>query len=488
MSGTSQAGAPQAEPSRGRGAGPQRAGDQRAGDEGPGPALPPEQQLLVGIPRQPAALAGTPDAVPVPAAVPGAAPRPAAGAATGPGTDPLTSTAAGPAAGPVAAVGAAFARGFAAFTGRVFGPYQAAVVRIGFGLAWLVFLLREWPERRVLYGDRSPWSLDLAGRLLADNGAFTVLTWFGGRLWFELVYHLAVLAALLVVLGWRTRASGVLFMVTLLSLQNRNVFVGDGGDNVLHVMAVYLVLTRCATVWSLDARRRAGGDRGGGGVALWAVLGAALTAAQFGGFSGGSLDWVSAARPYPGFAPLLWGLWAVAGLWYAVNRWWPSGEPRAVLEALATMLHNCALLVIAAEVVLIYSTAGWYKVQGSRWQDGTALYYPLHLDYFAPWPWLSGLLGGALLPVFLITYGTVAVQVAFPFTLIDRRVKNVLLAVMMAEHAGIAVVLGLPVFSLAMIAADAVFLPTTLLLRAGGGLSGLRLRLAAPLAGRRRPR
>ncbi|OKI11865.1 hypothetical protein A6A07_21390 [Streptomyces sp. CB03911] len=474
MSGTSQAGAPQADPSRG--AGPDRAGDRyRRRDRGAGPEPASEQPLLVGIPRQPAAAPGAPDAVPVPAAAPGPVSRPDADA------DADTE----PAPGPVAAVGAAFARGFAAFTGRVFGPYQAAVVRIGFGLAWLAFLLREWPERRVLYGDRSPWSPDLAGQLLADNGAFTVLTWFGGRFWFELVYHLAVLAAVLVVLGWRTRASGVLFMVTVLSLQNRNVFVGDGGDNVLHVMAVYLVLTRCATVWSLDARRRrTGAGRSRGAVALWAVLGGALTAAQFGGFSGGTLDWVSAARPYPGFAPLLWGLWTVAGLWYAVNRWWPSGEPRAVLDALATMLHNCALLVIATEVVLIYSTAGWYKVQGSRWQDGTALYYPLHLDYFAPWPWLSGLLGAALLPVFLITYGTVAVQVAFPFTLIDRRVKNVLLAVMMAEHAGIAVVLGLPVFSLAMIAADAVFLPTTVLLRAGAGLSALRVRLAASRAGR----
>ena len=397
------------------------------------------------------------------------------------------------------------------FSGRVFGRHQAAAVRIGFGLAWLAFLLREWPERRVLYGDRSPWSPELAGRLLADNGAFTVLPWFAGRFWFELVYHLAVLAAVLVVLGWRTRASGVLFAVTVLSLQNRNVFVGDGGDNVLHVMALYLVFTRCATVWSLDARRGArvreraaarrgsldgdrsdggtGGDGTGGdgpdgfgrdrvGELLWVLLGAALTAGQFGGFSGTTLDWVSPARPYGGVAPLLWTLWAVAGLWYAVDRWRPGGEPRAVLDAMATMVHNCAMLVVAAEVVLIYSTAGWYKVQGSRWQDGTALYYPLHLDYFAPWPGLSQLLGSALLPVFLISYGTVAVQVAFPFTLFDRRVKNVLLGVMMVEHAAIAVVLGLPVFSLAMIAADAVFLPTAALLWAGdrAGRLGLRLR------------
>ncbi|WP_371480345.1 HTTM domain-containing protein [Kitasatospora sp. NBC_00315] len=394
----------------------------------------PDRQRVVGIPRQPG---GSPFADGGPAR---------------------------PGGGPAAP--AALARAFALFTGRVLGPYQAAAVRIGFGLAWLAFLLREWPERRVLYGDLSPWSPELAGRLLADNGAFTVLPWFGGRFWFELVYHLAVLAAVLVVLGWRTRASGVLLAVTVLSLQNRNVFVGDGGDNVLHVMAVYLLLTRCATVWSLDARRRRTG-RDAVGVLLWAVLGAALTAAQFGGFSGTTLDRLSPARPYLSPATALWALWAVAGLWYAVNRWWPGGEPRAVLDAVATMVHNCALLVIAAEVVLIYSTAGWYKVQGSRWQDGTALYYPLHLDYFAPWPWLSGLLGSALLPVFLITYGTVAVQVAFPFTLLDRRVKNVLLVVMMAEHAAIAVVLGLPVFSLAMIAADAVFLPTAALLRIG---------------------
>ncbi|MEU9043223.1 MULTISPECIES: HTTM domain-containing protein [unclassified Kitasatospora] len=371
-------------------------------------------------------------------------------------------------------------RAVEAFTGRVLGRHQAAVVRIGFGLVWLAYLLREWPNRRVLYGDRSPWSMELAERLLGDDGAFTVLPWFGGRPWFELVYHLAVLAALAVLLGWRTRASTVLFLVTVLSLQNRDVFLGDGGDNVVHLMAVYLVFTRCAEVWSLDARRartgRSGGWSGWSGVALWAVLGAALAACQFGDFSGESLTWTSRTFPHLGWSPLFWGLWAVAGTWWTLGRLRPDGEPRALLDALATMVHNCAMLVIAVEVVLIYATAGWYKVQGTRWQDGTALYYPLHLDYFAPWPGLSALVGSALLPVFLISYGTVIVQVAFPFTLLNRRVKNVLLAVMMLEHAGIAVVLGLPVFSLAMIAADAVFLPTGALLWTAARVSRIRTR------------
>ncbi|MFD8786944.1 HTTM domain-containing protein [Kitasatospora sp. NPDC059599] len=409
----------------------------------------------------PAGAVLTDGVVPGPGAVPGDGVPGQAGAGqpSVPGPDrPDASAPRGP--GPAELLG----RAVEAFTGRVLGRHQAAVVRIGFGLVWLAYLLREWPNRRVLYGDRSPWSMELADRLLGDDGAFTVLPWFDGRPWFELVYHLGVLAALAVLLGWRTRASTVLFLVTVLSLQNRDVFLGDGGDNVVHLMAVYLVFTRCAEVWSLDARRARTGRSGRTGVVLWAVLGAVLAACQFGGFSGTGLTWTARTFPYLGWSPLFWGLWAVAGVWWVLGRLHPDGEPRAVLDALATMVHNCAMLVIAVEVVLIYATAGWYKVQGSRWQDGTALYYPLHLDYFTPWPGLSALVGSMLLPVFLISYGTVVLQVAFPFTLLDRRVKNVLLAVMVLEHVGIAVVLGLPVFSLAMIAADAVFLPTGALL------------------------
>ena len=374
---------------------------------------------------------------------------------------------------------------FDTFVSRVLGPHQAAVVRIGFGFTFALFLLREWPNRRVLYGDRSPWGVDLARQLLADNHAFTVLIWSDNRWWFELVYHLALAAAVAVMLGWRTRAMTVLFALGVLSIQNRDIFVGDGGDNVIHLMAIYLVFTRCAEVWSLDARRRRrGAGEGRTGVVLWGVLGGLLLWAQLAGSAG--LDLTQDTWPFLGWGSVLWAIWAWQGLWYAVDRHWPEREPRALLDAGATMLHNCAMLVIAVQVCFIYSTAGWYKIQGSRWQDGTALYYPLHLDYFTPWPWLAGLLAGNMIAVFLISYGTVAVQVAFPFTLVNRRVKNALLVLMMTEHAAIAVTLGLPIFSLAMISADAVFLPTGALLRLGGAAAALRLRVRGRLSGRGR--
>ncbi|MFE3761823.1 HTTM domain-containing protein [Streptomyces sp. NPDC059104] len=389
-------------------------------------------------------------------------------------------------------------RALAKVTGQALGPYQSAVVRIGFAGTWLLFLLCEFPNRHQLYGPDGPWSWRLAERLVASNDAFSVLMWSSSTFWFELVYAVAVLASGLLLLGWRTRATSVVFMVGVLSLQNRSVFMGDGGDNVIHLMAVYLVLTRCAQVWSLDARRarrRGSASAGAAGPVLWGVLGAVLA---YGAVTG---------RFGAGWLAVFAALWAGPALWWAADRHERSGggpgeaaaaaageapggaagaapgegdgerageravrragEGRAFLDVLANLLHNAGMLVIMAEVCLIYATAGWYKIQGSRWQDGTALYYPLRLDYFAPWPELSDVLAGSGVMVMLLSYGTVAVQVAFPFTLFNRRVKNVLLALMMLEHAGIAVLLGLPFFSLAMIAADAVFLPTGFLLWVG---------------------
>ncbi|GAA3151776.1 HTTM domain-containing protein [Streptomyces rectiviolaceus] len=362
-------------------------------------------------------------------------------------------------------------RGIERITASALGPYQTAVVRIGFAATWLLFLLRELPHRLELYGPDSPWNWDMAQRLIAENDAFTVLMWSDGRIWFEAVYALAVLSSALLMLGWRTRTMSVLFMIGVLSLQNRSIFMGDGGDNVIHLMATYLVFTRCGQVWSLDARRAARArvepvepvDLGRAaepvdkvGPVLWWFLGLGLAVVTFMGELSG------------GWLMVFWGLWLAHGLWWAVGRRAPHGEARRLLDVIVKLAHNAALLVIMVEACLIYATAGWYKIQGSRWQDGTAVYYPLQLDYFSPWPALSDLLASHGLMVMLVTYGTVAVQVAFPFTLFNRRVKNVLLAAMIFEHAVIAVVLGLPFFSLAMIAADAVFLPTSFLRRVGG--------------------
>ncbi|MFD8383367.1 HTTM domain-containing protein [Streptomyces sp. NPDC059679] len=360
-----------------------------------------------------------------------------------------------------------------AWAARVHVPHQAAVLRIGLAFVVAAGLLREWPHRRVLFGDRSPWSWDMAGSVLAENHAFSVLIWWDGRWWFELVYHATIIVAVLLMLGWHTRGTSVLFMVGVLSIHARNPFVMDGGDNAVHLLAIYLVFVRCGAVWSLDARR----DRRYGpqarcrraGVAMWQLLGLLLL-------------WVYGTR-VEAWSVFFWTLWGAQGLWYAANRWFPWHRTRALLNGATAMVHNCAMLVVAGQICLIYLTSSWYKIQGSRWQDGTAVYYALHLDYYRPWPWLSDLLSSNMLVVFLLTYGTVLAQASFPFTLLNRRAKNIMLVLLTLEHAGIGILIGIPFMSLTIIVCDAVFLPTSFLARVGDGCARATHKLRGSLTG-----
>ena len=84
-------------------------------------------------------------------------------------------------------VSAAIAR----LTESALGPYQSAVVRIGFSATWLLFLLREFPHRQELYGPDGPWDWELARQLIDSNGSFTVLMWSDGQVWFEVRLTLA---------------------------------------------------------------------------------------------------------------------------------------------------------------------------------------------------------------------------------------------------------------------------------------------------------
>ncbi|MFF0227869.1 HTTM domain-containing protein [Streptomyces sp. NPDC004629] len=383
-----------------------------------------------------------------------------------------------PSARPSRRIGAAVRRGVARITGDAIAPYQSAVARIGFSFTWLALLLREWVHRDELYGVDSPWNWAMAREWNATNQAFTVLMWQDSRWWFEIVYVAAIAASVMLLLGWRTRTASLLFMIGVLALQNRNPFMGDGGDNVLHLMAIYLVFTRCGRVWSLDARRAAHGRDGGRdmvGIVLWVVLTAVLALVT------------GLGKPDAGWALLLWGFVLAQLAWWLVRRHRP-GEPRAVMEMVGNVVHAGAMFVIAAQVCLIYAASGWYKIQGSLWQDGTALYYVLHLDDVTPWPAVSHAVASSSLIVLLLTYGTVIVEVAFPFTLFNSRLRTVMVAIMMSMHAGIGILLGLPFFALAMIAADALFLPTALLRRAGDGVTRTASRSRpAPPTPRRSP-
>ncbi|GGR07787.1 HTTM domain-containing protein [Kitasatospora griseola] len=298
-----------------------------------------------------------------------------------------------------------------AVTDRPMSLYAAAVLRIGYGLLYLAFLLREFPHRDEIWGPGSPWTPALARQLFDQTGWFSILTLSDSQAYFEICYATAVVTSALFVLGWRTRMVSILFAVVVTSFHARAIFMTDGGDNLILLMAVYLSLTACGRRWSLDARRTR--------------LVASSKAER------------SVAGPRtPGFRYQL----------------------RVTRELLGTVLHNCAMVVIAAQVCIVYGSAGLYKAQGGSWENGTALHYVMNLDLFRPWPALSLMVDSHPILIAVTTYMTVLLQVAFPFVLFGR-LKYVVLTMLLGMHVGIAVLMGLPLFSGAMIVADAVFLP-----------------------------
>jgi predicted DCC family thiol-disulfide oxidoreductase YuxK len=301
-------------------------------------------------------------------------------------------------------------------TTRCFAARGMAVLRIGYGTLWVLFLLHESGERDAAWGPDSPWSPALEHQYAAQAG------WPGFlRVWltsvadlthteFNVFYLFALAVGVAFALGWHTRIVSVLFAIIVVALENRSPLLTDGGDNVLTLLSMYLAFTACGRFWSIDARRRARAQARSGD---------------------------SAAEPER-------AAWRVE-----LSR----ARPRMV-----AVVHNGAVLLIAAQICIVYGTAGLLKVQGSMWQDGSALGYVLRLNWFHPWPGLSAALAANALLITLVGYVTVFVQAGFPFIVFSPRLKYPALAVLVGMHVSIAVLLALPFFSAIMIVGDSVFL------------------------------
>lgn len=228
-------------------------------------------------------------------------------------------------------------------------------------------------------------------------------------LFFLAWYVIAVLLAAAFALGWRTRIVTPLLFVFYTAINAQNTPISDGGNYFIRIMLIYLIFADLSKRWSLDSRRHKRNRR-------------------------------AAQRP----------------------------ETEA-----GTVLHNVALCLVVAQLCIAYFEAGMYKVPGTLWEDGTAVYYPLQSAAYGIFPWLSDLLTHNSWLVTLATYGTVIIQVAFPFMLFHRITRRMALILILGMHLGIAVFMGLPFFSGIMASADAVLISSCTWLTAQSWLSNV---------------
>ena len=117
----------------------------------------------------------------------------------------------------------------------------AAIFRIVAGANTLLVFLLNYPDRGYLFG---PDGIVEFSDFTQNIRGFSLYSWSESVLWFELVFHAGILAAMLWMLGvWPLLLTPVTYVLWY-SLYERNTLIWDGGDNIMAIMFVYAMFMR----------------------------------------------------------------------------------------------------------------------------------------------------------------------------------------------------------------------------------------------------
>ena len=113
--------------------------------------------------------------------------------------------------------------------------------------------------------------------LFAAKGVVLSLHALSGSLWLQvLLFAVAVVAALSLLLGYRTRLATVVSWVLLVSLHVRNPYVNNSGDTILLLVLLWGIFLPLGARWSVDALRTVRIERASPYVLSAATLGILL--------------------------------------------------------------------------------------------------------------------------------------------------------------------------------------------------------------------
>ena len=105
-------------------------------------------------------------------------------------------------------------------------------------------------------------------------------------------------------------------------------------------------------------------------------------------------------------------------------------------EKLHNLITNLAAYSIMLNLCIVYFMAGLYKLQDPFWRNGTAIHYFLNDDRYS----ILAVNKHVSLPpivMYLINYGTIAYELAFPFLVWSGRSRNIVLIIGLIMHLGI---------------------------------------------------
>lgn len=156
-----------------------------------------------------------------------------------------------------------------------------------------------------------------AGRSEAPHWHWSFLRGVEDPRWWPWLLLLWTAAAVLLLVGWRSRLIAIVTWVMAISIFNLNYYLHNGGDRVRNIELFYLVLAPCGAAWSLDQRRQ--GEPGPVFISPWPLrlLFVQLVVIYYfnGVYKLGSPDWRTGVALHHALGNVQWSRWPGLIVW-----------------------------------------------------------------------------------------------------------------------------------------------------------------------------
>jgi hypothetical protein len=271
----------------------------------------------------------------------------------------------------------------------------AVILRVCLGFNTLVMYALHFPQRAFIWGDQGVIPLAVNSTFLQMRHSASLYDISGSDQVHAVIFLAGIFVTGLFTVGFQTRVTSVLFFIFTFSLYARNEIVLDGGDNLLILVAFFLMFVDVS-----------------------------------GKYIPGRADEAPPQNPY------------------------------------ISVVHNLGIGAIILQICILYFTSAWAKMMGHMWQDGTAIYYILRSSEFNLSPLTDALVRNDVLET-LLTYGTILLQIGFPFVIWHRTLKYPWILGAFSFHVGIAYFMGLVWFSLTMLSCEFILIGDQAYVKAG---------------------
>jgi hypothetical protein len=308
-----------------------------------------------------------------------------------------------------------------------------ALFRLIIGACGVESYVSDLSHRNILWGPAGYISPHDAQAQLASP-LFSIYLFSNAQTWFDLCFFTGLVVAIaFTVCGGR--ALTLVHAVFLWSIYNRNQDVLEGGDNLVRIALIFMVLVASNHYLAPGARRRRA----------------------------------------------------------------KSPQKQALVDcrrpSISIFAHNVGVTLVVFQIVVVYTMAGYYKLTGSIWNSGVAMYYISHINQFRMFSFYPRLMDNLWIG-WLVSTLTIVFECAVPFVVFTQRrwLREIVIAGLESMHVGIIVFMGLVPFGAIMVGADFALLKDQDYRSLRAAALGLRSRLrshgrlaALPSASESRP-